>query len=292
MLRRRRRPKLLRKARGAGGVLQWEDTGAASGTRQDHGTGGPVQGGVGAAPATAAAARAPPAGKLLPGLHVEFRDVSFSYCAQSDRRHGQQRQQQQPQQLTDLTFTVSPGECIAIVGPPGTHPPAHSRPACETWAEVALVVEETPRSAAIHLHPGICTPDQAHQCLVIIYIRFNATCSLRRGAALASAQSDTNSLHHGTPHVRQGRGELLAGSGKSTLLRLMLRQHDARPGRGWVAVNGTDVRLLRRESLYAAVAAVPQQVSLVNGTIASNIAFGWCVLPSTLWPAQESVTPT
>lgn len=72
---------------------------------------------------------------------------------------------------------------------------------------------------------------------------------------------------------------MLAGSGKSTLLRLMLRQHDARPGRGWVAVNGTDVRLLRRESLYAAVAAVPQQVSLVNGTIASNIAFGWCVLP-------------
>lgn len=68
-----------------------------------------------------------------------------------------------------------------------------------------------------------------------------------------------------------------AGSGKSTLLRMMLRQHDPEAGGGWVALNGRDARLLRRESLCAAVAAIPQQVSLVNGTIADNIAFGWCV---------------
>lgn len=160
----RRWPKMLREARGAGGVLQRKDAGAASVARQHHGAGGPVQGGVGAAPASAAeggaaGARAPPAGKLLPGLHVEFRDVSFSYCAQSDRRHGQQ---QQPQQLANLTFAVLPGECIAVVGPPGTHPPAHSRPACEAWAEVAPVVKEMPRSITIQLHPDSCNSDQAH----------------------------------------------------------------------------------------------------------------------------------
>ena len=77
-----------------------------------------------------------------------------------------------------------------------------------------------------------------------------------------------------------------AGSGKSTLLRLMLRQHD--PAVGWVALNGVDARLLRRDSLCAAVAAIPQQVSLVNGSIGANIAYGWCTLCP---PPSNNSTP-
>lgn len=73
-----------------------------------------------------------------------------------------------------------------------------------------------------------------------------------------------------------GQGETLGiiggtGSGKSTLANLVVRLYDA--GAGTVRVFGHDVRTLSFGSLRRAVAIVPQQASLLSGTIRSNLSW-------------------
>ena len=72
-------------------------------------------------------------------------------------------------------------------------------------------------------------------------------------------------------------GEMLAivgpsGAGKSTLLNLLLRFYDADVG--VVRVGGTDVRAAALNDLRRAVAYVPQDTALAQGTIADNVAYG------------------
>ncbi len=62
------------------------------------------------------------------------------------------------------------------------------------------------------------------------------------------------------------------GSGKSTLVRLIPRFYDATEGT--VLVDGVDVKDYPQEALRKRIGFVPQKVSLVSGTIASNIRYG------------------
>ncbi|MEP6608692.1 MAG: ATP-binding cassette domain-containing protein, partial [Burkholderiaceae bacterium] len=62
------------------------------------------------------------------------------------------------------------------------------------------------------------------------------------------------------------------GSGKSTLARLLFRFYDVDGGR--ILIDGQDVRILKQESLRAAIGIVPQDTVLFNDTIEYNIAYG------------------
>jgi ABC-type multidrug transport system fused ATPase/permease subunit len=72
-----------------------------------------------------------------------------------------------------------------------------------------------------------------------------------------------------------------SGAGKSTLLALALRLYDLpeetepEDGRPWGSVrfDGVDVRDLRLADLRHAVALVPQQAMLFEGTIRSNLTY-------------------
>jgi len=63
-----------------------------------------------------------------------------------------------------------------------------------------------------------------------------------------------------------------SGSGKSTILKLLTRQYDVSSGS--VKLNGVEISDLTLESLRAAVAVVPQEAVLFNGTIMQNIRYG------------------
>ena len=62
------------------------------------------------------------------------------------------------------------------------------------------------------------------------------------------------------------------GSGKSTLVKLIPRFYDANEGQ--VLVDGVNVKDYPQEALRQLIGFVPQKVSLVSGTIASNIRYG------------------
>lgn len=62
------------------------------------------------------------------------------------------------------------------------------------------------------------------------------------------------------------------GSGKSTLVKLIPRFYDATEGQ--VLVDGIDVKDYPQEVLRKRIGFVPQKVSLMSGTIASNIRYG------------------
>ena len=62
------------------------------------------------------------------------------------------------------------------------------------------------------------------------------------------------------------------GSGKSTLINLIPRFYDVSEGR--LAIDGTDVRELDRDDLWARIGLVPQKAFLFSGTIASNLRYG------------------
>lgn len=63
-----------------------------------------------------------------------------------------------------------------------------------------------------------------------------------------------------------------SGSGKSTLVNLLLRFYD--PQSGQIYIGGQDISQVKRADLRAQIALVNQQVTLFNGTIAENIAYG------------------
>ncbi|WP_119458742.1 ABC transporter ATP-binding protein [Rhodospirillaceae bacterium SYSU D60014] len=72
-------------------------------------------------------------------------------------------------------------------------------------------------------------------------------------------------------------GETLAivgpsGSGKTTLMALLMRLHD--PLSGTIRLDGTDLRLLKQDSLRRQIGVVLQDPLLFNDTVRSNIAYG------------------
>jgi ATP-binding cassette subfamily B protein len=62
------------------------------------------------------------------------------------------------------------------------------------------------------------------------------------------------------------------GSGKSTLINLIPRFYDVTGGS--LTIDGTDVRALLRDDLWASIGLIPQKAFLFSGTIASNLRFG------------------
>src|SRR5205085_9106284 len=63
-----------------------------------------------------------------------------------------------------------------------------------------------------------------------------------------------------------------SGGGKSTLFALMQRFYDVQYGR--ILIDGQDIARVTQESLRAAIAVVPQDVSLFHRSIMENIRYG------------------
>jgi ABC-type multidrug transport system fused ATPase/permease subunit len=73
------------------------------------------------------------------------------------------------------------------------------------------------------------------------------------------------------------RGEITfltgeTGSGKSTLFKLALKAIEPQAGR--ITVDGIDLAGIGRENWYGAIGVVPQEVMLLNDTLAANIVLG------------------
>jgi len=62
------------------------------------------------------------------------------------------------------------------------------------------------------------------------------------------------------------------GCGKTTITALLMRLYDVQGGT--VALDGTDIRDLRQNSLRKFIAAVPQESVIFDGTVRENIAYG------------------
>jgi len=62
------------------------------------------------------------------------------------------------------------------------------------------------------------------------------------------------------------------GAGKTTLVKLLLRHYDVEGGR--ITLDGHDVRTLELDSLRGAMAVVSQDVFVLEGSVAQNIALG------------------
>jgi ATP-binding cassette subfamily B protein len=78
-----------------------------------------------------------------------------------------------------------------------------------------------------------------------------------------------------TLHIESGQRVGLvgqSGGGKSTLFALMQRFYDVQQGQ--VLVSGHDVRDVTQESLRAAIAVVPQDISLFHRSILENVRYG------------------
>jgi len=78
-----------------------------------------------------------------------------------------------------------------------------------------------------------------------------------------------------TLHVEAGQRVGLigpSGSGKSTLFALLQRFYDVQSGR--VRLAGQDIARVTQESLRAAIAVVPQDISLFHRSIMENIRYG------------------
>jgi ABC-type multidrug transport system fused ATPase/permease subunit len=79
-----------------------------------------------------------------------------------------------------------------------------------------------------------------------------------------------------------------SGAGKSTLLALAARLYDVPEGLGAITLDGVDLRDLQRAGLRRAVALVPQQALLFEGTIRSNLTYARPDAPEDeLWEALE-----
>lgn len=77
---------------------------------------------------------------------------------------------------------------------------------------------------------------------------------------------------------KANRGETVAfigstGSGKSTLVNLVPRFYDATEGE--VLVDGVNVKEYNMEFLYNKIGYIPQKAVMFNGTVASNVAYGY-----------------
>ena len=63
-----------------------------------------------------------------------------------------------------------------------------------------------------------------------------------------------------------------SGGGKSTILNLIPRFYDI--DKGTISIDGHDVRHVTKQSLFANIALVSQEVTLFDDTVAANIRFG------------------
>ena len=63
-----------------------------------------------------------------------------------------------------------------------------------------------------------------------------------------------------------------SGAGKSTIVNLVPRFYEPQSGR--ITVDGIDIAAVRLHDLRGAIAIVPQETQLFNGTIADNIRYG------------------
>jgi ATP-binding cassette subfamily B multidrug efflux pump len=63
-----------------------------------------------------------------------------------------------------------------------------------------------------------------------------------------------------------------SGAGKSTLINLLLRFYEMESGS--IRIDGQDIREVTQESLRRSIGVVAQDVSLLNRSIAENIAYG------------------
>ncbi len=63
-----------------------------------------------------------------------------------------------------------------------------------------------------------------------------------------------------------------SGAGKSTFMRLLLHHHDLNGG--MVAIDGTDIALVKQDTLRGAISVVPQEPLLFHRSISQNIAYG------------------
>lgn len=63
-----------------------------------------------------------------------------------------------------------------------------------------------------------------------------------------------------------------SGSGKSTFVSLLQRSFDVNSGE--ICVDGQDIRTVNLASLYASIALIPQEPTLLNRTIIENILYG------------------
>ena len=96
-----------------------------------------------------------------------------------------------------------------------------------------------------------------------------ATQNLRRVVDGAMLLDDVN--------IEVAAGEVFvvfgpSGSGKSTLLRLLNRLDE--PTEGTVLLDGTDYRTLDPRTVRRRVGLVPQRPTLIEGTVADNVAWG------------------
>jgi ATP-binding cassette subfamily B protein len=64
----------------------------------------------------------------------------------------------------------------------------------------------------------------------------------------------------------------LSGAGKSTLINLVQRFADVNAG--WISIDDIDIRLVTQDSLRAAIAVVPQDISLFHRSVLENIRYG------------------
>lgn len=63
-----------------------------------------------------------------------------------------------------------------------------------------------------------------------------------------------------------------SGSGKSTLINLLQRAYDIQSGE--ILVDGQNIAKVKQNSLYEAIALIPQDTSLFHRTVSQNIAYG------------------
>lgn len=63
-----------------------------------------------------------------------------------------------------------------------------------------------------------------------------------------------------------------SGAGKSTIFGLLMRQYDPQSGR--ILIDGIDVKEADLHEVRERMAIVPQDVAILSGTVADNIAFG------------------
>jgi ATP-binding cassette subfamily B multidrug efflux pump len=110
-----------------------------------------------------------------------------------------------------------------------------------------------------------------------------------RGVSFAYPEAEADVLHRADIDVIPGETTAIVGStgsGKSTTLRLMARLFD--PTDGQVLFDGHDVRELRPEDVWAAIAMVPQRSMLFTGSVASNLRYGRSeATDDELWEALE-----
>ncbi|WP_073250513.1 ABC transporter ATP-binding protein [Cryptosporangium aurantiacum] len=125
---------------------------------------------------------------------------------------------------------------------------------------VAELLDTAPEVTA---RPGALRPDVVHGDLELRNVGFQYP------GAVRPALSDLSL------RVPAGRTVVMvgaSGAGKSTLTRLLLRFVD--PASGQLLLDGVDLRDLSLDALREHVTLLPQETTILHGTVRENIAFG------------------